>query len=295
MSLSIGSFSPDRSAMDTLPPCSSGKHLQLFSLPPGDPLHARVLCTLGVILSGPRNLHHVVILEEDDSCPVYNDFKAFSDVVFACGSNFLMPSGVPFTLQSSDTLDSNILLLGITVHSNGFSFVGLKPYVKQIVSTTSTPDLLNKVANMQDRPKRKRSMIAPVFMKGVGQLRTHAAHDAAHVWIIFHAHDAVKVDFVPQRGERKSTSLVRRFQVKNLKDEYVVVRTLKECIEYVQGRTGRNFWDDMLYDGDSYDLTSIENLKKMSCEDADDSESVTTHPPDRSLHDDLFGSDSDWL
>lgn len=269
--------------------------MKLYSLPPNDVLHSQVVCTLGVILSGVRSLHHIVLIEADNSFPVYNDFNAFSDVVFACGSNFLMPSGVPFTLQSSDTLDSNIPLLGITVHSNGFSFVGLKPYLQQIV-TTSTSDLLNRVANMQDRPKRKRSVIAPVFVQtaeGWEQLRTHAAHDAAHVWMIFHAHDAVKVDFVPQRGERRSTSLVRRFQVKNLKDEYVVVRTLKECIEYVQGRTGRNFWDDMANDGDTYDFASIENLKKMSCEDADDSESVTTHPPDRSLQDDLFGSDSD--
>lgn len=266
--------------------------MQLYYLPPGDPLHSRVLCTLGVILSGQRALHNVVILEEDDSYAVYNDFKGCSDVIFACDSNLLMSPGTSFTINSSDTLEPTILL-GVAVHSSGFSFVSLKPYVEEVVTMASTEELLTKVANMQDRPKRKRSMIAPVFLKGVGQLRTHAAHDAAHVWMIFHAHDSVKIDFVPQRGERNLTSTVRRFQVKNLKDEYVVVRTLKECIEYVQGRTGRNFWNDMANDGDTYDFTSIESLKKISCEDAHDSASVTTHPPDKSVHDDLFGSDSD--
>ena len=49
----------------------------------------------------------------------------------------------------------------------------------------------------------------------------------------------------------------------------------------------------MANDRDTYDFASMENLKKISCEDADDSESVTTHPPDRSLQDDLFGSESD--
>ena len=267
--------------------------MKLYSLPPNDSLHSQVVCTLGVILSGVRALHHVVMIEEDDSNPSYKDINAFSDVIFACDSNSLMRPGAAFTLDSSDTLESTTVL-GIFVHSDGFNFICLKPCVQEVVTLTSTTELLDKVAKMQDRPKRKRSMIAPVYLKGVGQLRTHAAHDAAHVWMMFHAKDAIKIDFVPQRGERKSTSMVRRFQVKNLKDEYVVVRTLKECIEYVQGRTGRNFWDDMANDGDNYDIISVENLKKMSCDDEVDDASTTTHPPDKSLQADLFGSsDSD--
>ena len=269
--------------------------MKLYSLPPNDPLHSQVVCTLGVILSGVRALHHVVMIEEDDSNPSYNDINACSDVIFACDSNSLISTGASFTLDSSeDSSDTSTSLLGISVHCDGFNLIRLKPCVQEVVALTSSTELLSKVAKMQDRPKRKRSMIAPVFLKGVGQLRTHAAHDAAHVWMMFHAQDAIKIDFVPQRGERKSTSMVRRFQVKNLKDEYVVVRTLKECIEYVQGRTGRNFWDDMVNDGDNYDMMSVENLKKMSCDNEVDDASTTTHPPDKTLQADLFGSsDSD--
>ena len=88
MSLCIGSFSPERSALDTLQiSCSTGKHMKLYSLPTGARtnhlLHSQVVCTLGVILSGERALHHVVIIEEDDSNPMYNDFNGFSDVIFA--------------------------------------------------------------------------------------------------------------------------------------------------------------------------------------------------------------------
>ena len=286
MSVCIGSFVPERSALDALQVSySHGKHMKLYSLPPNDVLHSQVICTLGVILTGIRALHHVVMIEEDDSNPVYNDINGFADVIFACDSNSLISSGKSFTMHSTDTLESS-LLLGITINHNGFSFVCLKPYVEEVVTMTSNAELLSKVANMQDRPKRKRSMISPVFLKGVGRLRTQDAHDAAHVWMIAHAQDAVKIDFLPQRGERKSTSLVRRFQVKNLKDEFVVVRTLKECLEYVQGRTGRNFWDDMANDGDSYDLKSVEDLKKMSPDDVDTASSTTHAPPS---HDDLFG------
>jgi hypothetical protein len=274
--------------------------MKLYSLPPGDLLHSQVDCTLGIILSGKRALHHIVLIQEDDLNPIYNDFQCFTDVIFACDSNLLMNPGISFTLDSSDMLEPNITLLGVNVHSNGFSFVGLKPFLNAIVTTTSTVDLLQKVANMSNRPKRKHSMIAPVFLKGVGQLHTHTAHDVAHAWIMCHAHDTVKIDFMPQRGQTNSTSLVRRFQIKNLKDEYVVVRTLKECIEYVQARTGRNFWNDMANYGDSYDtfVENVKNLKKnTSSKDVDcHSTSITTHPSDTSpadtsLCEDLFGSD----
>ena len=289
MNVCIGSFSPQRSALDALHISypAAGMHMKLYCLPPNDVLHSQVVCTLGVILSGVRSLHHIVLIEADNSFPVYNDINEFSDRIFSCESNSLMTAGTSFTLSSSTTLQSSTTsCLGMVFHphQDGFMwFVCLKPCAE--VTVTSSAELLNNVANMCRRPRRKRSTIAPVFVqaaKGWEQLRTHAAHDAAHVWMITHANDAVKIDFVPQGG-KKSVSLIRRFQVKNARDEYVVVRTLKECIEYVQERTGRNFWDDMANDGHSYDFTSsMKEWKKMSCEDLDES-----------THADLFGSDSE--
>ena len=113
-------------------------------------------------------------------------------------------------------------------------------------------------------------MIASASLKGVGQLRTHAAHDAAHVWIEHHAKDLVKIEVVLGKTLHPWLVVVQSINIKN---EYVNIRNFKECI-----------------DGDERPPRVARPCHHLEHPPGHLAE---PHPPDRLQYHGLFGSDFD--
>ena len=224
---------------------------------------------LGVVLSGPRKLQHLVLVPENNLNWNQNNTTAFSSTVTCCEGS-LMASNVQCEIQETVSQEELDYVIGIVPHP--FKFIGLKTIASVQNSNVSSVagsishsnDLLQRVANMHGRPKRKRTVLEPVSVKNIGLLTPQAARNAAYTWIEYHAKNFVIIDFVPKRSEEgKNVSNFRRFRVKNDKGEFVIVRTLRECINHVQERTGHNFWDDMLNNGDQYNLQAQSSVSKV--------------------------------
>lgn len=242
--------------------------------------------TLGVVLSGQRTLQHLILVSRANTDWNQNHTASFSCTITCCDGS-VMKSNTQCKIKESGTTEDLDYVIGIIFEP--FRYIGFKAESNaQDVTVTPVADsLLQRIANLHKRPKRKRAVLEAVTVKNIGLLPPQAAHDAAHVWMEYHAKDSIIIDFVPKRGEQGETvGSIRRFRVKNDKDEFVIVRTLRECIKYVQHKTGRDFWEDMLNNGDQYNLQPLQRTKESEGQ-LTDAAASTDHGPS---HDDLFGS-----
>lgn len=234
----------------------ASKHHHLFLISPGHQYHNSVAVTLGVILSGPRNLSHLALIEYDDASTMNYESKYLSETLYACETNKLIGVSKGFNIIKSRKCDDFDILLGITEDT---SFIGMKHQNivdSMIVGTNNKYEKCNKeekcnkdekltsdlleIANLQERPKRKKKCLDKVTVNGV-VLKPRVAHQAAYAWLKDIAKDDVIIDFTSSH----SNSMIRRFQIKNNHGDYVIVRTLRECLEKVQQKTGRNFYKEL--------------------------------------------------
>ena len=234
-----------------------GYHYQLCSLPVSHSRHSDVNRTIGVVFNGQCVQHIVLILAANDYITeLFNpQYSPINDMITSCCNNTNFPNYSFFTLKISDSIDDMTQVLGtLTNQTHTIMYVGMKrelDYGKHKVDY----DLLNRIAeiNTKGLTKRKRSIVEPVYITGIGTIPSRVAHDAACNWMTCHAGDSIQIDYnIVKNDDGSVKSKVRSYKVKNDKDDYVMVRTLKECIEYVQKKTDRNFWNDMKYDGKLY-------------------------------------------
>jgi hypothetical protein len=226
-------------------------HYQICYLPASDPMLCKANKTVGVLLQGKYFMHHVVLIltHNSDWQDSSSSVSAFADTITVCDG---MP--VPCTSQCSIVQSSTeadmTFVMGIIPHP--FNYIGLVINSKSdgLVKSESTvsTDLLHQIASMIE-PRKK--VLDPVYVKDRGQLTPQATHDVAYKWIKYHGSNIAKVDFIQKDG---SAGKKRRLMVKNDKDDFVQVRTLSECLNYIQQKTGRDFRKDMLENGDVYGL-----------------------------------------
>ena len=266
---------------------NSNKHHHLFILSPGHQFHTSAATTLGVILCGPRFSSHVVLIECENDVTINFDSKGLSDTIYACETNKLIGVAKGFKIIKSKTYDDFDILLGITQDT---SFIGMKhENHENTVHCTDkgdklTSDLL-EIANLQERPKRKKKCLEKVTVKGT-ILKPRVAHQAAYAWIKDNAKDDVIIDFVPSN----SNSMIRRFQIRNGNGDFVIVRTLRECLDKVQQKIGRNFYKEL--EKGEWEYVKEEEIEKETEEEKDDKDDVNMKKKD-AYNSYLFGSDSD--
>lgn len=225
-------------------------HYQMYYLPASDPKLCEAKKTLGVILQGKHFMHHVVLILKHNSDWKDSCVSAFEEKITICDG---MP--VPCTSQcsivQSSTRSDMSCVMGIIPHP--FQYIGL--VVNDNISDglgrnepSVSADLCRKIALMKE-PRRK-EVLDPVVVKDKGQLTPRDTHDAAYKWIRYHGNNIAKVDFIQKDGSIRTK---RRLMVKN-GDDFVNARTLSDCLNYVQNKTGRDFRKDMLENGDIYGL-----------------------------------------
>ena len=224
-----------------------GYHYQLCSLPVSHSRHSDVNKTIGVVLKGQCVQHIVLILAANDiTVTLFNpQYSPINDIITSCCDNTSFPNYSFFTLKISDSLDDMTQVLGTLSmnQTHTIMYVGMKrelDYGKHKVDY----DLLHRIADIDTKglTKRKRSIVEPVYITGIGTIPSRVAHDAACKWMTCHAGNSIQIDYnIVKNDDGSVRSKVRSYKVKNDKDDYVMVRTLKECIEYVQKKLIETF------------------------------------------------------
>ena len=168
-------------------------------------------------------------------------------------------------------------------------------------TSVTSDSILKHIASDKFSGKRKPKSRLPQVFFGDKLLKPRAANDAAHAWIDHHGEGFAKIDLVHQRGIASTgNNFMRRFQVYR-KNKWVTVKTMQECLDLVMEHSGRDFYADMKYSPEFYNLAfkSSQFVSKEDCSNAvsviDDDENDAEDESKKmaKVESALFGSDSE--